>query len=113
MPADPDSGRDMTTADIPVGHGDRPELPEIVWRYPSLDLDVIVVYKVRSPTRSPSDFANAGRTVRCHGVSFSRSPSNSYYDFAGALTLNMLLSFARSSTGKVTSDRNRDKIAAL
>jgi DNA invertase Pin-like site-specific DNA recombinase len=73
----------------------------------------VVVYKIDRLTRSLTDFAKLVDVLDPQWREFRSSRSNSTppprWD---ALTLNILLSFARNSSDEVTGERIRDKIAA-
>lgn len=75
-------------------------------------VDVIVVYKVDRLTRSLADFAKLVELFDKYNVSFvSVTQQFNTTTSMGRLTLNVLLSFAQLKR-EVTSERNRDKIAA-
>jgi DNA invertase Pin-like site-specific DNA recombinase len=75
-------------------------------------IDVVVVYKIDRLSRSLMDFAEAGRDLRPHGVTFvSVTQSFNTTTSMGRLTLNILLSFAQFER-EVIGERIRDKFAA-
>jgi DNA invertase Pin-like site-specific DNA recombinase len=97
----------MTTADIPVGPPDRPDLQRLLDDIRSRKLDVIVVYKVDRLTRSLADFAKLVELFDAHDVSFvSVAQQFNTTTSMGRLTLNVLLSFAQFER-EVTSGHPR------
>jgi site-specific DNA recombinase len=94
------------------GSTDRPDLQRLLDDIRARKIDVIVVYKVDSLTRSLADFAKLVELFDAHGVSFvSVTQQFNTTTSMGRLTLNVLLSFAQFER-EVTSERIRDKIAA-
>src|SRR5258708_283596 len=94
------------------GSTDRPDLQKLLDDIRARKIDVIVVYKVDSLTRSLADFAKLVELFDDHGVSFvSVTQQFNTTTSMGRLTLNVLLSFAQFER-EVTSERIRDKIAA-
>jgi site-specific DNA recombinase len=103
----------MTMGDTPVRSTDRPDLQKLLDDIRAWKIDVIVVYKVDRLTRSLADFAKLVELFDAHGVSFvSVTQQFNTTTSMGRLTLNVLLSFAQFER-EVTSERIRDKIAAL
>jgi site-specific DNA recombinase len=74
-------------------------------------IDVVVVYKVDSLTRSLADFAKMVEASDARGVSFvAVTQQFNTTTSVGRLTLNVLLSFVQFER-EVTGERIRDKIA--
>ena len=95
------------------GNTDRPALQRLLDDVRAGKVDVIVVYKVDRLTRSLTDFAKLVELFDTHGESFvSVTQQFNTTTSMGRLTLNVLLSFAQFER-EVTSERIRDKIAAL
>jgi site-specific DNA recombinase len=78
----------------------------------TLEIQIVVVYKVDRLTRSLADFAKIVDVLDAHDASFvSVTQQFNTTTSMGRLTLNMLLSFAQFER-EIAGERIRDKIAA-
>jgi Resolvase, N terminal domain len=97
---------------ISGGTMERPALQQLLADIRQKRVDVVVVYKVDSLTRSLADFAKMVEVFDQHGVSFvAVTQQFNTTSSMGRLTLNVLLSFAQFER-EVTGERIRDKITA-
>jgi len=110
---EPDPVAIMTTADIPVGPTDRPDLQRLLDDIRSRKLDVIVVYKVDRLTRSLADFAKL--VVNC-SMRMALSFVSVTQQFNTTTSMGRLIStcfcLSPSLRGRSLHERIRDKIAA-
>src|SRR5215212_8862908 len=91
---------------------ERPALSRLLCDIQAGRVQVVVVYKIDSLTRSLADFAKLVELFDAHGVSFvSVTQQFNTTTFMGQLTLNVLLSFAQFER-EVIGERVRDKISA-
>ena len=94
------------------GNMNRPALKRLLNDIKSGLVDMIVIYKIDSLTRSLTDFSKMVEVFDKHCVSFVSVTQNfNTYDSMGRLTLNVLLSFAQFER-EVSGERIRDKIQA-
>src|SRR4029434_10434639 len=92
--------------------GPLPALRQLLADVRSVNIDIVLVYKVDRLTRSLADFAKLIELFDAHNVSFvSVTQSFNTSSSMGRLTLNVLLSFAQFER-ELIGERVRDKIAA-
>jgi site-specific DNA recombinase len=94
------------------GNLDRPALQQLLKDIDAGRIDVIVVYKIDSLTRSLADFAKLVEAFDAKSISFvAVTQQFNTTTSMGRLTLNVLLSFAQFER-ELSSERVRDKVAA-